>query len=467
MPQKEYAAFTSTNAAKKVCQRCYYPTAGELFFMENTKPGKEGKWVCDGCHSRYQNETTARDTNSEKPNNNVNEQQIRNSNLAGNRSSNPFQSGPASQASSKSQAHRSMPPPPLLPHSSSQGRHHSRPPLPPPPPSSNSSGRSSMARGPQIYTPPNTSLLPSFPDLLSNSDGGIGYTEAHAQYEQMRQHFASKVFSQGHTQSITLKCWLARMEPRKVKQTLIHVSEPSVSSTWVLTQTQDIHIALANIPVNIGASELKRVVYYGLLPQIIKWLRDYPVSDIQFTLHKEHWVEVVPSSYPDVNAITDDFFILKAGRGGGIVRTFVNKNPAKLYLAMDNPTYDSIMEHFDKLDNPDEDIVQTKTDTTHTAKGKGKGKGVARGTKKLTRAPKREISPEDLTRSSDQEIMFTTGKGDVTPPRASKKQRTESNLMVSPEASHIKDALRRQGAPRSKALKPIPDNRAMDCHQRK
>lgn len=110
-----------------------------------------------------------------------------------------------------------------------------------------------------------------------------------------------------------------------------------------------------NIPVSIGAADLKSVVYHALLPQTIAWLRGYNVSDIEFSLRKQHWIEVIPTGYPDVNAIADDFFTVKAGKTGGSTRIFSNKNPAKLYLAIDNPTYDKILDFFEKLDNQDLD----------------------------------------------------------------------------------------------------------------
>ena len=98
-------------------------------------------------------------------------------------------------------------------------------------------------------------------------------------------------------------------------------------------------------------------MFYALLPQIIRWLRGYDISKIEFTLRKQHWIEVTPKGFPDVNAIADEFFTLKPGKTGGTVKIFNNKNPAKLFLGIDNSTYDSILEHFERLDNVDVELT--------------------------------------------------------------------------------------------------------------
>ncbi|KAJ7231799.1 hypothetical protein C8J57DRAFT_1250927 [Mycena rebaudengoi] len=56
---------------------------------------------------------------------------------------------------------------------------------------------------------------------------------------------------------------------------------------------------------------------------IIRWLRSYDLSTVRFTLRKQHWLEVTPVGYPDVNAIAEDFFVVKPGKA----KVFSNKNP--------------------------------------------------------------------------------------------------------------------------------------------
>ncbi|KAJ7266250.1 hypothetical protein C8J57DRAFT_1619594 [Mycena rebaudengoi] len=70
-------------------------------------------------------------------------------------------------------------------------------------------------------------------------------------------------------------------------------------------------------------ADLKSFVCYALLPQIIRWLRGYDLSTVRFTLRKQHWLEVTPVGYPDVNAIAEDFFVVKPGKA----KVFSNKNP--------------------------------------------------------------------------------------------------------------------------------------------
>ncbi|KAJ7079724.1 hypothetical protein B0H15DRAFT_787654 [Mycena belliarum] len=275
------------------------------------------------------------------------------------------------------------------------------------------SGASQAGRhpgGPQIYTPAHHSLAsaPLFPKISSLTTNP-GYTEAHAQYEQMRNHFQNKCYSGGNTQTIIVRCWLARMEGRKQKETTIH----------------DIYKAVEYIPVNVGAADLKEIVFYALLPQIITWLRGYDLAKIEFTLRKQHWIEVTPKGFPDVNAIADDFFTLKAGKTGGTVKIFNNKNPAKLFLGIDNSTYNAILEHFERLDNADVELMS-------------------------------DIIPQDNGPGVNT-------RPDRTPSPDPKRQKTVSSAVdTSPEASTIKKALRLQVAPRARALKGLFDNVSRD-----
>lgn len=90
--------------------------------------------------------------------------------------------------------------------------------MPPPPVPSRSGQQHALSRssGPQIFTPPNLSfgaLFPNLPQLAQNP----GYTEAHAAYEEMRSFFQGRAMStgNGYSQTITIRCWLARMGRQK------------------------------------------------------------------------------------------------------------------------------------------------------------------------------------------------------------------------------------------------------------
>ncbi|KAJ6504738.1 hypothetical protein C8R47DRAFT_1316176 [Mycena vitilis] len=351
--------------------------------------------------------------------------------------------------------------------------------MPPPPTPSSSSqrhGQGGVHRGPQIYAPPNHAPQhqPLFP-RLTQLPANPGYQEAHSVYEEMRSHFQNKAYSQGNTQTMLLRCWLATLEPRRATETLIH----------------DIYRAVDHIPVNVGAGDLKSIVYHALLPQIVTWLRGYPVDKIEFTLRKQHWLEIVPTAFPDVNAIADDFFTVKPARGGGVTRTFNNKKPAKLYLGIDTATHQAILEYFDSLDNPDPIDVEASTNVADSkaSRSKGKRKAVAakprvvRKTRSNTRATKsaavEDTSYDDLfaPNSSQYDDLFapetsseqtvggqlggTSDREQRTPSPPSKRQKM-TELMVSPEASNIRKALSMQVPLKPKALKPLFNNVSRD-----
>ncbi|KAJ7289877.1 hypothetical protein C8J57DRAFT_1214194 [Mycena rebaudengoi] len=110
-------------------------------------------------------------------------------------------------------------------------------------------------------------------------------------------------------------------------------------------------------------------------PKIIRWLRGYDLSTVTFTLRKQHWLEVTPVGYPDVNAIAEDFFVVKPGKA----KVFSNKNPAKLFLGIDNTTYEAILEHFERLDNPEDKELSGYNDSVRATRPRNtKGKGTSR-----------------------------------------------------------------------------------------
>ncbi|KAJ7630219.1 hypothetical protein FB45DRAFT_832782 [Roridomyces roridus] len=243
-------------------------------------------------------------------------------------------------------------------------------------------------------------LFPQLPVLSSNP----GYTEAHAAYALVRNYYASKAFSSGNTQTVSVQCWLARMEAKKAKPTPIH----------------DIYMAMNNVPVNIGVRDLKELVRILLLPQIISWVRGYDLSTVDFTLRKEHWIELV-AQHPDVNAIAEDFFVTKANPRGLQTRTFSNKHPAKLYLGIDNPTYNTILAHFDELDSPLVDDDEEPPMSSRTSRTKVSSYYANWAEPLLTH-------------------LQTSGNPGLT---------------TSPEAAHIKNALMLQVQPKLKAAKSV------------
>ena len=89
-----------------------------------------------------------------------------------------------------------------------------------------------------------------------------------------------------------------------------------MTQRWVRLFVKDISETISNIPLNIGVSHLKAVVYFTILPLFLKWSHDYPLSIDDVKLRNKNWVELLPKGLgnEDVNAIESEFFTFK-GKG--------------------------------------------------------------------------------------------------------------------------------------------------------
>lgn len=110
--------------------------------------------------------------------------------------------------------------------------------------------------------------------------------------------------------------------------------------------TQDIFEALSNIPVHIGAVDLKWVLYHALLPQYIKWSKGFPLQLEDCQIRNKLWVELVPK-IPDVDAVADYFFISK---GKNKTKAFTPKQGVDLYLVITNEKYEAILQHISDIE---------------------------------------------------------------------------------------------------------------------
>ena len=94
--------------------------------------------------------------------------------------------------------------------------------------------------------------------------------------------------------------------------------------------------ALSNIPVHIGANDLKTVLYLAILPQFVKWSKGFalPLDDCQ--IRNKLWVELIPK-HPDIDAITDHFF---SSKGKNKTKIFSAKQGIDLYLVITYEKYE-------------------------------------------------------------------------------------------------------------------------------
>ena len=115
---------------------------------------------------------------------------------------------------------------------------------------------------------------------------------------------------------------------------------------------QNLYDAINNIPVHIGLSNLKHILYHALLPQFLEWSKGFPLSIEECELRDKNWVKLVPRQ-PDIDIIADQFFEAKAKSK---VKVFSAKKSADLSLCIKNEKYQEILQHIVDLDEGSEDV---------------------------------------------------------------------------------------------------------------
>lgn len=86
-----------------------------------------------------------------------------------------------------------------------------------------------------------------------------------------------------------------------------------MTSLLTISVSQDVTETVDNIPVNIGAVELKKYLFAAIMPQWSAYTRGFPLNIDDVMMRNKHWVCIRPTD-PDQGVIADEFF--KPGKGG-------------------------------------------------------------------------------------------------------------------------------------------------------
>jgi hypothetical protein len=117
----------------------------------------------------------------------------------------------------------------------------------------------------------------------------------------------------------------------------------------MLTVSQDLNDVIINIPLNIGAHDLKCLLFLACKVRFEKrFSGGYPVSLSSFTLRTKNWAEILPVD-PDENAISSHW--MKKGKGkaaSGPLQFAASSTPMKIDLHFDNDYLEEVNEHLDK-----------------------------------------------------------------------------------------------------------------------
>ncbi|KAF9477407.1 hypothetical protein BDN70DRAFT_810773 [Pholiota conissans] len=181
---------------------------------------------------------------------------------------------------------------------------------------------------------PNPFMQRPFPPMRNQTLINPGYQEAHQFYNEMRQYYARQAYVPSNTEVVVVRARMA---------TLLEGKKMPI-------QISDILEAISNIPVHIGLSDLRWVVYHTLLPHYVKWSKGFPLNPEECTIRDKLWVELVPKE-PDVDAIAAKFFIVGKGKNKNNLRpTFSPRNGIDLFFCIDHTKYQAILNHLSDLE---------------------------------------------------------------------------------------------------------------------
>ncbi|KAG6846388.1 hypothetical protein H0H93_014281, partial [Arthromyces matolae] len=278
---------TITVPKPRTCQRtaCHADThPDDLTWIESRQPTRPGIWVCLACLQYY------RDKNKKKTENTASAMQatltVQASHSGVRQHVNAAQRGDDHVVRAIG-----MPPPPLPSQAAAK-----RALLGPSVVSSLLSNPHGIYVSPQDQTP----VLPE----------NAGYTASHAHYEAWKAYFRKKasVAGSGASEVITITVTLVHLVPNRKSPKQIHTIREEVG----------------DIPVHIGAAQLKEVAYAVILPQFIAWCPQYHLKIDACTLRKGSGLGVEISPPPkapedktaplDIDAISAQYFKTKGPR---------------------------------------------------------------------------------------------------------------------------------------------------------
>ncbi|KAH7909103.1 hypothetical protein BJ138DRAFT_1011500 [Hygrophoropsis aurantiaca] len=199
----------------------------------------------------------------------------------------------------------------------------------------------------QIATP-SFPQAATFPSMLASLQVPTtpGYHQAHTCYKEMRRLLAHQAYAANGVELIVVKAFLMILPPGKKSVTVVS----SVRET------------ISNVPVHIGAHDLKTIVYLTLQPIFLKWSHGLPFTfdEVRLRLGKT-WEEILPKIVgEDIDAIAAHFFP-QNGKGKS---KFKPGRPLEVHLELPQKKYQEALDHrlhFDEVDldatSPSESFV--------------------------------------------------------------------------------------------------------------
>ena len=112
----------------------------------------------------------------------------------------------------------------------------------------------------------------------------------------------------------------------------------------LLLSYQNISESVGNVPVHVGARDLKQLSFVTIGPKFAVWSKNYPLLLDGVILRSKNWVEIIPKfsgQDDDVDAIKDHFY---RPRGRAKTVSFNAGSGIEVYLEIEHEKYLEILE---------------------------------------------------------------------------------------------------------------------------
>jgi hypothetical protein len=105
---------------------------------------------------------------------------------------------------------------------------------------------------------------------------------------------------------------------------------------------QNISESVGNVPVHIGARDLKQLSFVTIQLKFASWSKNYLLVLDDVMLQSKNWVEIIPKFSADVDDIKDHFY---KPRGGAKTITFSAGSGIEVYLEIEYEKHQEILMH--------------------------------------------------------------------------------------------------------------------------
>ena len=190
-------------------------------------------------------------------------------------------------------------------------------------------------------------FAPQAPPGASSSMRTIaaGYTPNHLAYNATRQYLASNAYALQAGHVIIVEVRAVNMPMGRTRALLIGVSATGSHCYALQVDSffhKDVLQAVDNIPIHIGAIELKAILYDQILPLWSAYTEGFPLKMDNVIMRNKEWVEICPLN-PDHNVISRPFF--KYGKNG--TSTF-KTSQCIINFHIPNTVYNRYLDYADK-----------------------------------------------------------------------------------------------------------------------